>query len=171
MMWGSQLQDTPLRYSMVLSLIPDSGKSGMGMGMDPPSPANRGWAWGWTPDPRQIGDGTPIPIPGQIGDGDGDGDRGFRALERTPRARFYRQRPSVFSPECTFPLPASEPISVWTSRRRLAARRRPKAARPQLQFTVTAPFKSKLPAKHLVATVRGKQLEPRPRSSKLTFNK
>ncbi len=74
---------------MVLSLIPDSGKSGMGMGMDPPlngppSPANRGWGWGWTPDPRQIGDGTPIPIPGQIGDGDGDGDRGFRALQPGP---------------------------------------------------------------------------------------
>ena len=77
--WGS-LNSTPLQYSMVLSCIPDSGKSGMGMGMDPPSPANRGWGWGWAPDPRQIGDGTPIPIPGQIGDGDGDGDRGFRAL-------------------------------------------------------------------------------------------
>ena len=51
---------------MVLSLIPDSGKSGMGVGMDP--------------HPRQIGDATPIPIPGQIGDGAGDGDRGFRAL-------------------------------------------------------------------------------------------
>ena len=43
--WGSR-NSTPLRYSMVLSLIPDSGKSGMGMGMDPQSPANRGWGWG-----------------------------------------------------------------------------------------------------------------------------
>ncbi len=71
---------------MVLSLIPDSGKSGMGMGMPPWTPhprqiGDRGW--GWAPDPRQIGDGTPIPIPGQIGDGDGDGDRGFRALTRS----------------------------------------------------------------------------------------
>ncbi len=66
--WGS-LNSTPLQYSMVLSWIPDSGKSGMGMGMDPRSPANRGWGWGWTPDPRR-----------QIGDGDGDWDRGFRAL-------------------------------------------------------------------------------------------
>ncbi len=64
-------QSAPLRYSMVLlSLIPDSGKSGimMGMGMIMiPDPSPR-----WTPDPRQIGDGTPITIPGQIGDGDGD---------------------------------------------------------------------------------------------------
>ena len=51
--WGS-LNSTPLQYSMVLSWIPDSGKSGMAVGMDPRSPANRGWRWGWTPDPRQI---------------------------------------------------------------------------------------------------------------------
>jgi hypothetical protein len=80
------LNSTPLQYSMVLSCIPDSGKSGtrMGMGMDPRSPAylNRGWGWGWTPDPRQIGDGTPIPDPRQIGDG--DRGPGFRALFALP---------------------------------------------------------------------------------------
>ena len=54
---------------MVLSWIPDSGKSGM---------AAHGW--GWTPDPRQIGGGTPTPDPRQIGGGGGGGDRGFRAL-------------------------------------------------------------------------------------------
>ena len=56
---------------MILSLIPDSGKSGLGMGpgMDPRSPVNREWWWGWTPDPRQIGGGTPIPIPGKSGIG------------------------------------------------------------------------------------------------------
>jgi hypothetical protein len=41
---------------MVLSCIPDSGKSGMGMGADPRSPANRGWGWGW-------GSGVPCPAP------------------------------------------------------------------------------------------------------------
>ena len=72
---------------MVLSWIPDSGKSGTR------------WRWGWTPDPRQIGDGggdgppipgksgmvPPSPIPGKsgMGIGGGDGDRGFRALGGT----------------------------------------------------------------------------------------
>ncbi len=77
--WGS-LNSTPLQYSMVLSWIPDSGKSGMGMGVDLRSPANRGWGWGRTPDPRRAGDRGSIPDPRRIGDGDGDGDRGFRAL-------------------------------------------------------------------------------------------
>ena len=84
--WGS-LNSTPLQYSMVLSWIPDSDKSGMAVGMDPRPPVNRGWRWGWTPDlhtdPRQIGDGAAIPDPRQIGDGGGDGDRGFRALGTT----------------------------------------------------------------------------------------
>jgi hypothetical protein len=85
--WGTRsLNSTPLQYSkvLVLSCIPDSGKSGVGVpvpvGVDPRFPANRGWGWGWTPDPRQIGGGTPTPDPRQIGGGGGDGDRGFRAL-------------------------------------------------------------------------------------------
>ncbi len=32
--------------AMILSWIPDSGKSGMAVGMDPRSPANRGWESG-----------------------------------------------------------------------------------------------------------------------------
>ena len=80
LVYGEPEQSTPLQYSMVLSCIPDFGKSGMGMGMNPRSPANRGWGSGMIPGPRQIGDGTPIPDPRQIGEGDGDGDRGFRAL-------------------------------------------------------------------------------------------
>jgi hypothetical protein len=60
------MNSTPLQYSMVLSWIPDSGKSGMGMGMDPRSPANRGWGWGWTPDPRQIGDGMGMGLGGSV---------------------------------------------------------------------------------------------------------
>ena len=47
--WGS-LNSTPLQYSMVLSWIPDSGKSGMAVGMDPRSPANRGSGMGMIPD-------------------------------------------------------------------------------------------------------------------------
>ena len=51
---GGSRNSTPLRYSMVLSLIPDSGKSGMGMGMDPRSPANRGSGMGMIPDCRRV---------------------------------------------------------------------------------------------------------------------
>ena len=103
--WGS-LNSIPLQYSMVLSWIPDSGKSGMAVGMDPRSPANRGWRWGWTPDPRQIGDGTAIPDPRQIGDGGGDGDRGFRALPgdstimMAPRASHCTARGISVRAEC-----------------------------------------------------------------------
>jgi hypothetical protein len=53
-----ELARRPFAYSMVLSCIPDSGKSGVGVGVDPRwarSPANRGWGphprspaiWGW----------------------------------------------------------------------------------------------------------------------------
>jgi hypothetical protein len=85
---------------MVLSLIPDSGKSEMAqrwghLGMDPRSQANRGWGWGWTPDPRQIGDGNPIPDPDFI-HGDGDGDRGFRALPCQKGTGPFLDRTRVF---------------------------------------------------------------------------
>ena len=59
---------TPLQYSTVLSLIPDSGKSARGMGMDPP-------------------------IPGKSGMGMmGMGDRGVRALPQWVRAGVGRRR-------------------------------------------------------------------------------
>jgi hypothetical protein len=67
---------------MVLSWIPDSGKSGMGMGMIPDPGRQIGDGGGdGPPIPGKSGMGPPSPIPGKSGMGMGMGiDRGFRAL-------------------------------------------------------------------------------------------